>query len=216
MLKLTKPEKTICFNVVRQFIYLCIIFSFIFFMHFLSAHYHRHTFAEGGVVENLQLTLLLSSGIIFLMQIRLRPEYAPVLWLLASCSFLASCRELDRFFDHNLPIISWKIGFIFPLIAFYKAYRRRWYLKKALLRFFTSPSFYMMCCAMIIILPIAQCIGHRPFVTNVLGTPRIAYIKELFEESTEAMGYLLIFLSSIECFWSLPKTVKIHLKRRKS
>ena len=215
MLKLTKTEKTICYNVARLFVYFCIIFGFIFFMHYLAKQYHDQTFAEGGIVENIQLTLLLSSGVIFLAQIRLRPEYAPVLWLLASCSFLGSARELDKFFDHLIPILSWKIGFIFPLIAFYKAYQWRWYLKKALLRFFTSPSFYMMSCAMVIIIPIAQCIGHCPFVTNILGTTKISAIKELFEEATEAMGYLLIFLSSVECFWSLPKTVKIRLNRRK-
>lgn len=215
MLKLTKPEKTICYNVVRLFAYFCIIFGFIFFMHYLASFDHEKTFAEGGTVENIQLALLISSGLIFLAQVYFRPEYACVLWMLSSCSFLGACRELDMFFDEHLPIISWRIGFIFAVVAFYKAWQYRWCLKKTLIRFFTSPSFYMMSCAMVIIIPIAQCIGHRPFVTNVLGMSKIAPIKELFEEATEAMGYLLIFLSSIECFWSLPKTVKIKVNRRK-
>ena len=213
MLKLTKSEKAICYNVVRMFIYFCILLAFIFLMHFLAAKYHAETFAEGGLVENIQLFLLISSGLIFLAQVRLRPEYACVLWMLASCSFLGACRELDMFFDEHLPIISWRIGFVFVLVAFYKAWQYRWCLKKTLIRFFTSPSFYMMSCAMVIIIPIAQCIGHRPFVVNILGTTRIAPIKELFEEATEAMGYLLIFLSSLECFWSLPKTVNISRRR---
>ena len=210
----TKAERTIVFSVVRQFIYFCIFFAFILFMHFLSSIYHGDTFAEHGIVENIQLGLLISSGIIFLVQLRLRPEYACVLWLLASCSFLAACRELDMFFDHHLPYISWRIGFIFPLIAFYQAWRYKHSLKKTLIRFFTSPSFYIMGCAIGIIIPIAQCIGHRPFIVNILGADHVAATKELFEEACEAMGYMLILLSSIECYFSLPKTVKIKVNRK--
>ena len=208
----SKADKTVIYNAVRQFIYFCILFGFIFFMHYLSSIYRGNTFAEVYVVEDIQLGLLISSGLIFLLQLFLRPEYAPVLWLLASCSFLGAARELDKVLDELLPIISWRIGFIFPLIAFYMAWHYRNSFKKTLVRFFTSPSFYMMSCAMIIIIPIAQCIGHRSFVINVLGVKRISDIKEMFEEACEAMGYLLIFLSSIECYFSLPKTVKIKLK----
>ena len=205
----SKAEKTIVYNVMRQFVYFCLIFMFVAMLQVLVELYQGQTFSEGGIVENIQLGLLLSSGFIFLVQLRLRPEYACVLWLLASCSFLAACRELDALFDQIIPVISWRIGFIFPLIALYKAFQYRYCLKKTLIRFYTSPSFYMMCCAMIIIIPLAQYIGHRPFVINVLGYNDITDIKELFEEACEAIGYLLIFLSSIECYFSLPKTVKI-------
>lgn len=210
----SKQEKTIVFNVVRQFVYFCVVFAFVLFLVYLSSIYHSKTFAEHGVVENIQLGLLLSSGLIFLVQLKLRPEYACVLWLLASCSFLAACRELDMFFDEHLPVISWRIGFIFPLIAFGKAYQYSYCLKKTLIRFFTSPSFYMMSCSMIIIIPVAQCIGHRPLMVNVLNTTGISAVKELFEEACEAVGYLMILLSSIECYFSLPKTVNLKINRK--
>ncbi len=210
----SKQEKTIVFNVIRQFIYFCVVFAFVLFLVYLSSIYHSKTFAEHGVVENIQLGLLLSSGLIFLVQLKLRPEYACVLWLLASCSFLAACRELDMFFDEHLPVISWRIGFIFPLIAFGKAYQYSYCLKKTLIRFFTSPSFYMMSCSMIIIIPVAQCIGHRPLMVNVLNTTGISAVKELFEEACEAVGYLMILLSSIECYFSLPKTVNLKINRK--
>ena len=210
----SRAEKVIVYNVLRQFVYFCIVFAFIAFLYILADKYHDQTFAEDKIVENIQLGFLLSSGIIFLLQLRLRPEYACVLWLLASCSFLGAARELDMFFDDYLPIISWRIGFIFPLIAFYQAWQYRHVLKKTLVRFFTSPSFYMMCCAMIIIVPTAQCIGHRSFVVNILGHNNIASIKEMFEEACEAVGYLLILLSSIECYFSLPKTVKIRTSNK--
>ncbi len=61
---------------------------------------------------------------------------------------------------------------------------------------------------MIIIFPIAQCIGHGPFVRDVLGIQSIAEIKELFEESGETIGYFLILLSSIEFYLSLLKGKK--------
>jgi hypothetical protein len=63
----------------------------------------------------------------------------------------------------------------------------------------------MMCCALIIIIPIAQCIGHGPFVRAVLNRQDIAAIKELFEECSETMGYMLLLLSSVECAFYLRK-----------
>lgn len=61
----------------------------------------------------------------------------------------------------------------------------------------------MIVLAVTIIIPIAQCTGHRPFVTSVLGPDRVTSIKELIEESIEAIGYFLILLSSLECFFGL-------------
>jgi hypothetical protein len=130
------------------------------------------------------------------------------LFLLASLSFLASVRELDKFFDESVKFVGWEIGFLFPVSALIFAYKNRRALRNTLIDFYSSSAFYMMCCAMIIILPIAQCIGHGPFVRDVLGDFRVGDIKEFFEESCETMGYFLILLSSIEFYLGLLKSKK--------
>lgn len=208
MISLNKKEKTVLLKTFRQTLYFILVFSFIFFIHFIADKYKNRTFDEHGIVETLQLMFLVVSGWIFVSEAAFYKKYRPVLFLLASLSFLASCRELDMFFDKTVRIVGWEIGFIFPISAIVYAYMHRRTLRNTLIDFYSSPAFYMMCCAMIIIFPIAQCIGHGPFVTDVIGNYRVADIKEFFEESCETMGYFLILLSSIEFYLGLLRVKK--------
>lgn len=194
----TKTEQTLLYNALRQFLYFAANFAMIYLIYILAKHFHELTFDEHGIIENIQLALLLISGLIFITQAYKSPEYRIVSLLLASYCLLASCRELDKFFDSVLPVISWKFGFLFPLAALYNAFKNSRKFIKTVLQFTAFPSFYMMCFAVTLVIPIAQCIGHRPFVAAVLGEYNIADIKEFFEESCETMGYLMITMSAIE------------------
>lgn len=208
MFSFSKKEKTVFLRTFRQTVYFLLVFSFIFIVHFIASIHKTETFEEHSIVENLQLIFLLVSGSVFFTEAMLYKKFRPVLFLLASLSFLASCRELDMFFDRNVTIIGWEIGFVFPFAAMVYAYKNRRTLRNTLIEFYASPAFYMMCCAMIIILPIAQCIGHGPFVRDVLGNYRAADIKEFFEESCETIGYFIILLSSFEFYLGLIRPKK--------
>ena len=208
MIKFNNKEKAVFVKTFRQTLYFILTFSFIFVIHAIADRYKSKTFDEHSIIENLQLTFLILSGWIFVVNGVFHKKYRPVLFLLASLSFLASCRELDMFFDKQVQFIGWEIGFIFPISAMIYAYKNKRTLRNTLIEFYASPAFHMMCCAMIIIFPIAQCIGHSPFVRDVLGIQNIAEIKELFEESGETIGYFLILLSSMEFYLSLLKGKK--------
>ena len=199
------PERVVFLKTVRQTIYFALTFLFVFFLHFLADIYKVNTFDEHSIAENIQLTFLLLSGIIFITESVFYKKYRTVLLLLASLSFFASCRELDKFFDTHINIIGWKFAFIFPISAIFNAFIHKKNLRNTLINFYASPAFYMMCCAMIIILPIAQCIGHGPFVRDVMGDYRVGDVKELFEEACETIGYFLILLSSVETYLGLLK-----------
>lgn len=200
-----QKEKTVFLRVFRQTLYFALVFSFIFFIHFLAHIYKTITFDEHQIVENLQLTFLCLSGLFFSLEAYFYKKYRTILFLLASLCFFASCRELDKFFDESGLIFSWKLSYLFPISAIIYAKFHYKNLRNTLINFYSSPSFFMMCSAMIIILPIAQCIGHGPFVRDVLGDNRVGDIKEFFEESCETIGYFLILLSSIETYFSLLK-----------
>lgn len=208
MVILGKKEKTVCYRTFRQILYFTLVFSFVFFIHFLAGIYKAATFEEHGIVENLQLTFLVLSALFFVFEAIFFKKYRSVLFLLASLSIFASFRELDRFFDNLFPIVSWKLGYIFPISAIVYAKIHFKNLRNTLIDFCSSSAFFMMGCAIIIILPIAQCIGHGPFVRDVLGDFRVADIKEFFEESCETIGYFIILLSSIEMYWGLLKKRK--------
>ena len=195
---LTKNETSILLNAVRQGIYFALLYAFVALLCAFSQHFREKIFHEHGVVENIQLSLLLGSGMIFAIHACCHKKWRIVSLLLASCCFLACCRELDKFFDDVTPLTSWKFGFMFPIAAFAYAIKHLKKTFKTLLKFVTTPSFFMMCSAIMVILPIAQYVGHRPFVSAVLGEDNLPAIKEFFEECCEAIGYFMIFVSSIE------------------
>ena len=201
----TDKQKNTLFKALRQFAYFVGVLGGIFGLHLLSYIFHGKTFDEFGIAENIQLLLLILSGSIFWFESRHNPSFELVLKCLASLCFLASCRELDAFFDRTIPFVSWRIGFIFPLFACWQAVLRKKEFIRQCLIFFENPAFYMMCAAMFVIIPVAQCIGHGPFVSAVLGDRQVRDIKEFFEESCETLGYLMILFSSVEVYFDILK-----------
>ncbi|MBO7556403.1 MAG: hypothetical protein J6T72_03300 [Alphaproteobacteria bacterium] len=210
-MNLTKEEQKNLHIAIRQFLYFLTTFAFVGIIYLLTKNFNNQTFNENGVVENIQLMFLLSSVVTFLYCALTEEKWRELSFLLASVSLLASCRELDKVFDQILPILSWKFAYLFVITATIYAWKHYKKTLKTILHFFGMPSFYIMCIAVVMILPVAQCIGHRPVISAVLG-PRftrydIAVIKELFEEALEVVGYLLILLSAVE--------YKINIKEHK-
>lgn len=148
----SKNEKFIILKTLRLVIYFAILIGAVYGMHFLATFLREDTFAENGVIENIQLSLLALAGLIFSIEALIN------IWL------------------------------------------HRKNITKPLLKFLDSPAFYMMFSAMVAILPFGELIGHGPFIISVLGPENKAAIKELFEESCELLGYLIILLSTFECF----------------
>lgn len=201
-MNMTKEERKNLYLAVRQFIYFVAVFAFIGLLLLLANKFQKNTFNENSVIENLQLFFLLISAVSFLYCAFIEKKWREISLFLASITALAACRELDKFFDSAIPLVSWKFAFLFVLSAVFYACMNLKPFLKSVLRFFGMPSFYIMCAAVVMILPVAQCIGHRPLVSAALG-PRfgrydVAAIKELFEEALEVVGYFLILLSSIE------------------
>ena len=129
-----------------------------------------------------------------------------MLYFLASLCALGACRELDSFFDSNLPIISWKFGFLFPIAAIIGLYRQRKNARESVFYFLETPAFNLMFTAVLIGLVLAQVLGHRSFIEAALGNKADARaIRRILEEGSEVVAYFLIFLSTIECYFSFKK-----------
>ena len=197
-MNLTEHEISALKAACRQFIYFMLTYIFVFSIYRASLEFHDKTFGEHGVIENLQFALLVISGIIFAVHACIYKDWRNTSFLLASCCFLASFRELDKFFDHNIQFVSWKLGFVFPTAALIYAGKDFEKSIKNILKFITQPSFFMMCFAVIMVFPVAQLIAHRPFVEAVLGSRNLQAVKEFFEECCEGIGYFLILLASLE------------------
>lgn len=198
---MTDTDKSTIFSTIRQFLYCAGCFGVMFLQHAIAAVCKDKTFDENGILENLQLgELLLACALFFCVSFICKNFHNLGVVFASLCAF-AACRELDSFFDDHIPLIGWKFAFLFVVLAIGYAMKNWRKTREELLLFFRHPSFPMMCCAMSVIIPVAQCIGHRSFVVNVLQVEHVGSIKEFIEESIETVGYFILICSAIELFW---------------
>ena len=225
---MTSAEKNVLASTCRLGGYFLLLIVVMQGVYQVAERYGRLTFYEGGPIENAQLVLLALSAFLFGVQAIILKNHRALLLGLGSLCVFAFCRELDAFWDKRLPVIGWKFAFLFPLAAGGYALSRWQSFRKSLVLFLASPAFYLMMAAMIIIIPVAQCVGHKPMIKNAVGVNVDLYtnknmraledayvdislnidirsIRRLFEESTEFMGYTLIILSALELFFLLRK-----------
>ncbi len=207
--KINPSDHKIVLKLTRQGFYFTVLLAVVLGLWRLSDCYKTDTFAEHGLVENLQLATLILSTLIFVLSVIKNAFYRPVLFLLASLTTFCCIRELDSLFDKILPIVSWKFAFLFPIGALCYAGKKLKSLKEPFVRFLDSTAFDLMFTAMIIFIPLAQCIGHRSFIEDAVGQmDHISLIRRLIEESMELMAYVLILLASIEMHLGLIKKGK--------
>ena len=204
--KQNASEYRVVLKLTRQGFYFTVLLAAVLGLWRLSDLYKTSTFAEHGLVENLQLFTLFLSTLVFMVTALKNTFYRPILILLASLTAFCCIRELDSFFETLIPVISWKFAFLFPFGALFYACAKRKNFRKVLFHFLDSTAFDLMFTAMIIFIPLAQCIGHRSFIEDAIGhTDNLSYIRRLIEESMELMAYVLILLSSIEIHLGLAK-----------
>ncbi len=189
---------------VRQILYLAVCICAMVLQHTVAYHCHEDTCAENGIVENMQLMLLIGASVVFFVHALIHRREKTVLYILSGLCALGACREMDRVLDELIPVVSWKVGVLFVIVPVVFAFRHIKEVVPSLERFLQSRCFVMLCCAFTIILVLGQLIGHKPYLKAVIvDMEHLGTIKEMVEESIETIGYLLILLASIESFFDL-------------
>jgi hypothetical protein len=155
---------------------------------------------EYGPIETAQTAILLLATFSLGIQACGNRIYRPLLLLLGSLTFAAAIREQDAFFEHALPGISWYFCWGFPIVTIIYVIRLRRNSLPAFIAFLRSNSFNMMITAAIIIIPIAQLLGHRSFLNDLINDPDInaSIVRRALEEPIEMIGYLQILLATAE------------------
>lgn len=197
-----QTPRQMLFAQARNITYFTILCLFVLILWKLAEMHSTDFVAEGGVLENMQLGILLLTSLSFGIQAIFNKIHRPVLLLLASLTAAAVIRELDAFFDDFLPIISWKFCWLLPISAIIYNIRRGKAALDALISFQRSNCFTMLVTAAIIIIPIGQILGHRSFLNDMLEHPGVNtyLLRRIMEEPIELMGYLQILLASIEFY----------------
>ena len=202
---MTATEKTTILSAVRQLLYCVGCLGVTFFQYAIAAACKEKTFDENGILENFQLCELLLACALFLSVSLRRKDLHKLGIVFASLCAFAACRELDALFDDCIPIIGWKFAFLFIAAATVYAFINWKRTREEIFCFLRSTAFPMMCFVIIIVIPVAQCIGHRSFVANVLQMDHIGSIKEFIEESIETIGYFILLCSAIELLCPPPR-----------
>ena len=202
---MTATEKTTILSAVRQLFYCAGCFGVTFMQYAIAAACKEKTFDENGILENFQLGELLLACALFLVVSLRRKAFHKLGIVFASLCAFAACRELDALFDDCIPVIGWKFAFLFIAAATVYAFINWKRTREEIFCFLRSSTFPMMCFVIIIVIPVAQCIGHRSFVANVLQMDHIGSIKEFIEESIETIGYFFLLCSAIELLCQPPR-----------
>ena len=210
MLHLTSEEKKVCWRLVRLGFYFIVLLGLMLAVWKFTDIWGRDTFSENGIVENLQWIFLAVAAVLFGWEAYQYKSYRTVLLGLMSRCLFALVREQDAWFDEQLPVISWRIGLIFPLIAVVYAGCHVKTLRRQLVAFFSMPAFYIVFAAMVAIVPVAQCLGHRPLIVVVMGFDDRGLgssLRRLIEESIELLGYALILLVAFELYANIKEKI---------
>ena len=187
---------------IRQMLYLVVCMCVMLLQHLAARHWHENTYAENGLVENMQFAFLVAACLVFFVQAFVRRERRTVLFFLSGLCALGACREMDRVLDELIPVLSWKVGILFVIAPIVFALMRRGEAMDCLARFLCSRSFTMLCGAFTVVLVLAQLIGHKPYLKAVfVDMEHFGTIKEMVEESIETIGYVMILLASIESWF---------------
>lgn len=192
---------------IRQGIYLIILTLIVFIFWQVSDVYKSATVQEYGLFETAQSVVLFLIALSFGIQAARNKSYRAILLLLCGLALAALVREQDAYLDKAIPYIGWTWCWIFPITGLVILIRQLRRETATFTHFLRSHSFHMMMTALIIIIPIAQCLGHRSFLADLLGDPSIDshLVRRIMEEPIELLGYLQILLASIESALELRK-----------
>lgn len=195
---LTPQVKYTLQTTIRRVIYLVFMSLVVLLLWKLADIYKSALVLEDGFVEIAQSGLCLLTAVCFALQTISNQKQRPLLLLLAALALAAVIREQDAWCEQHIPCVSWYFCWIFPIAALVNMYRKRAF--GSILHFLQSGSFNMMFTAMVIIIPVAQLLGHRSFLVDLMDTPDLnsTLLRRVIEEPVELMGYLQLFLASIE------------------
>lgn len=195
-------SKSVYCNAIRQFLYLILMTLVVVGFWKIGEIFQNSAVMENGIFENLQVVVLGIVAILFGINAALNRTFRPVFFLMCMMALAAVIREQDAFFDELIPGIGWKWCWIFPVLGIISCIRNRGTLPGITERFLSSSTFHMMITAGIIMIPVAQCLGHRSFLVNLMNDPsyNATLIRRIMEETVELIAYCMLMLSAIESF----------------
>ena len=154
---------------------------------------------DDGPVEITQLLAAFFTSVLFFMLSRERPALSDLLRFFSALSLIACARELDNFTLELGSRDAYKFMAVVPLLwALATVARARGRLLDQLAVFSQTSGFSLLLAGFLIVVVYAQILGQKALWMAVLSADTYRPIKELAEESSELLGYLLMLFGAAE------------------
>lgn len=154
---------------------------------------------DDGPLELAELVAIVLTAALLFALARERERTGNILRLMAAFACIAAARELD-----NLTLeLGWRHAYkllALPAAAYaaWLVFSRRRELPGELVTFARSPGFTLMATGFFIVVIYSQILGQKVLWQGVLGPETYRPVKDLVEEASELLGYLLIAFGAAE------------------
>lgn len=185
-------------TLVRFFIYTTMLFGLLVGIPYLLKPGDILMFNEDNPIENIQVLILVSTAAVFGFGAWLERPMRELFTLLCLVSAFAAIRELDGFFD-KMPFIRWEMPDAVIVVAgVWLGLRSRQILISQTESFISSVPFGVLWAGIVVVVIIAQLIGHGRFLEMALGDDYRRDYKRVIEETCELCGYFILFFGALE------------------
>lgn len=196
---MSEDLKTILFGAI-QFLIAAAIGVGAFELYLYSA---THPLATESWIEVVQEAVLLLSGFIFMISAWREKEWRGAMWLIHGLFISLFIRELDAYFDvihHG----AWKYVWVVYLVFLFFLLRRAGFrtIISGLAAYMRSRSFLMMLPGVAITFAYSRLYGYKGLWIQLIGDyEKWGVMKTFAEESTELVGYALMFGAALFWLW---------------
>ncbi len=154
---------------------------------------------DDGPVEIAQLLAALFTALLFFLLSRERPRSADLLRFFSALSLIACARELDNFTLQLGSRDGYKWMAMVPLAwAVSVMVSARGRLLEQLAVFSRTSGFSLLLAGFLVVVVYSQILGQKVLWMAVLDVDTYRPVKELVEESSELLGYLLMLFGAAE------------------
>jgi hypothetical protein len=167
----------------------------------LAVHTHdlHWLMRDDGPVEITQFLAALFTAILFFLLSRERHSFRELYRFFSALSLIACARELDNFTlqlgSRNAYIYLAMLPLTWAIVTLVRARGR---ILDQLAVFSQTSAFSLLLAGFLIVVVYAQILGQKALWMTVLSVDVYRPIKELVEESSELLGYLLMLFGAAE------------------
>jgi hypothetical protein len=194
------PRSTPAFLFLRFAVYAALVAGTYEWMVLAAAtHGAEWLVRDDGPIEITQLLAALATSALFFLLSRERVHFAELFRFCSALALIACARELDNLTLELGSRDAYKLLALPPLVwAVWILVRGRERLLEQLAVFARTPGFSLLLAGFLVVTVYSQILGQKELWLAMLDPATYRPVKDLVEESSELLGYLLMLFGAAE------------------